>query len=531
MFRSDAPVVVYDKDYWWTDQWDPMDYGREYDFSRPFFEQLKELIRTVPWPSRSVNNLTNSDYCMNAGNLKNCYLAFDADMSENCYYSTGINMSKDSIDCMHLSNSELCYESVVCANCYKTLFSVDCTHSNELYFCRNCTNCSHCLGCINLRNKQYHIFNEPRTKEDYQAELKALMKGGYPAFQRMARRFEEFRLKFPHKYRHDHKTVGATGDYLYNSKNTRNSYMVSNGEDCRYVQLLMTSSSKDCYDYTSWGWNAERIYECCGVGIEVARLRFSTFCFGGSTDLEYALYCIGSHNLFGCVGLRNKEYCILNKQYSKENYFILREKIIAQMKKMPYIDELGRKYSYGEFFPPDLSPFNYNESLAQQFIPLTESEALAKGFGWTKREQKEYEVTIAPDLIPHSIESTSDDVLKEVFGCAHDKTCNHGCTGAFRVVAGELNLYRQLSVPIPHLCPNCRYAERAKNRNPLKLWHRRCQCNGATSEKRQETGNQYRNTTLHFHGSEPCPNEFETSYAPDRPEIVYCEECYNAEVV
>jgi hypothetical protein len=46
---------------------------------------------------------------------------------------------------------------------------------------------------------------------------------------------------------------------------------------------------------------------------------------------------------------------------------------------------------------------------------------------------------------------------------------------------------------------------RIKRVNPPKLWHRKCMKEG-------------------------CQNEFETSYAPERPEIVYCEKCYQQEV-
>ena len=49
--------------------------------------------------------------------------------------------------------------------------------------------------------------------------------------------------------------------------------------------------------------------------------------------------------------------------------------------------------------------------------------------------------------------------------------------------------------------------------------------------KNQTSDIRYRNTSQHFHGDGPCPNEFETTFAPDRPEIVYCESCYNSEVV
>ena len=66
--------------------------------------------------------------------------------------------------------------------------------------------------------------------------------------------------------------------------------------------------------------------------------------------------------------------------------------------------------------------------------------------------------------------------------------------------------YRQLGIPTPRLCPNCRHYERLKKTNPPKLWHRKCMKDG-------------------------CTTEFETSYTPDRPEIVYCEEHYNAEIL
>jgi len=45
------------------------------------------------------------------------------------------------------------------------------------------------------------------------------------------------------------------------------------------------------------------------------------------------------------------------------------------------------------------------------------------------------------------------------------------------------------------------------------------------------TSNAYRNTSDHVHGQNHCPNEFQTSYSPDKQDIVYCEECYLAEVV
>ena len=36
-FPASAPLKVYEREFWWSDGWEPMDYGRDYDFSRPFF--------------------------------------------------------------------------------------------------------------------------------------------------------------------------------------------------------------------------------------------------------------------------------------------------------------------------------------------------------------------------------------------------------------------------------------------------------------------------------------------------------------
>ena len=56
-------------------------------------------------------------------------------------------------------------------------------------------------------------------------------------------------------------------------------------------------------------------------------------------------------------------------------------------------------------------------------------------------------------------------------------------------------------------------------------------CNSNGLQTTANSQNKYQNTIQHAHGTEPCPNEFETTYSPDRPEIVYCEQCYQQEVV
>jgi hypothetical protein len=305
------------------------------------------------------------------------------------------------------------------------------------------------------------------------------------------------------------------------------SFVVGRGENCRYTQHLkyVNTGTKDAYDYTQFGVGAELVYEAAWCGLGISNIKFSLWNYG-SQNLEYSFACHFSKNLFGCIGVRRGNYCILNKQYAKKEYEALVSKIIQQMKEMPYIGKKGRVYAYGEFLPVEVSPFAYNETLAQEYFPLTKSEAIENGYQWRDPEDRHYEITVKVPDLPDHIQDVKDDILNQIIGCGHQGICNEQCTTAFRIIPQELAFYRKMNLPLPRLCPNCRHYQRVKQRNPLKLWQRKCQCAGAKSEN-----SVYTNQTNHFHQSAHCPNEFQTSYAPEREEIVYCEACYNNEVV
>jgi len=48
IYRPDSDYVVYDQKIWWSDDRDPMKYGRDFDFTKSFTEQFGELMRVVP---------------------------------------------------------------------------------------------------------------------------------------------------------------------------------------------------------------------------------------------------------------------------------------------------------------------------------------------------------------------------------------------------------------------------------------------------------------------------------------------------
>ena len=421
-------------------------------------------------------------------------------------YSAWLNKTKNSIDVTQIDSSDNCYESLGIIKSYKTFFSSDCEDCVDVWFSKNLQGCMNCIGCINLRNKQYHILNQPYSKEEYEKKFLEFNFGSVKNLENFVKQAEDFFSKNIVRYVHGKHNFNVSGEYINNSKNVRDSYYVTGGEDCRYVQYLITPSSKDCMDFTQWGANSELIYEVSSCGENSSRIKFSYRTYRSSHDCAYCMQCSNSSYLFGCVGLQKKQYCIFNKQYTREEYEKLVPKIIEHMNDMPYIDKKGRVYKYGEFFPPELSFFSYNETIAFNDFPLTKEEAIAEGYTWKDPDRKDYEATLQLESIPDNIKDVEDEILKESIGCAHKGECSDRCTTAFRITKQELDFYRANNLPIPRLCHNCRHVRRARNKSPAKLWHRKCMKPG-------------------------CTNEFETSYAPDRPEIVYCKQCYQAEVV
>ena len=509
IYLENTDFPVYCSKCWWSDDWEATNYAQEYDFQKTFYEQFLNLQKKVPRVALEVDysRNINSPYANDCGPLKDCYLVFLASDCENVMYSSEIDNSKDTLDCSNVSECENCYNLFNCDHCYNTFNSVKCGSCVDVNYSRNLRNCSNCFGCVNLKNAQYYIFNKKYSREDYFDMLEKFNLNSYDSSNVISKKCYEFSLQKPFKHMNGVKNENVSGESIFFSKNVKDSFLVIEGENIKNSQMLGLGPTKDCQDYTSWGENAEMIYESVHSGGGINNIKFTNGAWQ-SFGIDYGDNIFFSNNLFGCIFMNKKQYCILNKQYSKEEYFKMVEKIKKQMNEMPYTDQQGGEYKYGEFFPPELSPFAYNETIAQEYFPLTKEEAKKQGYRWRDREKRNYEITLKNKDIPDDIKDVDNSILKEVIECATLKNEREStnCTEAFKIVPQELEFYKKMNLPLPRYCPNCRHHQRLKHRNPLKLYKRTCMKEG-------------------------CSNEFETTYAPDRPEIVYCEKCYQEEVV
>ena len=140
---------------------------------------------------------------------------------------------------------------------------------------------------------------------------------------------------------------------------------------------------------------------------------------------------------------------------------------------------------------------------------MDEKEAKERGFNWQEQTSGTYgKETIKEENMPETIEKVTEDILQEILVCKD-------CKKNFRITQSELDFYKRMNLPLPHKDFECRHQDRMKKRNPRKLWYRSCMCEKTNHPHHLDIG---------------CPSEFETSYSPDRPEIVYCEQCYQQEV-
>jgi len=483
MYPPDSPFKIYSSDIWWSDVWDPLQYGREFNFSRTFFEQFRELQLEVPRVALINKQSENSDFTNHAGKNRNCYMSSVVFDSEDIYYSDWIvEHCIDCVDCSYLfTGSQLCYETYYSWGSYKAAFCDFIRNCSEVWFCFDCFNTKNSFMCWNLRNKEYFIRNKQYTKTEYEKEMKKLFPMSSSKLLELRKEYLEIKEKTairPAIY--SVNTENSFGDLLFETKNCFYAFDSIRVEDCRYIYDAI--DMKDSMDLYHVGWG-ELMYECHAI-TNGYNNKFCHFTYDDNNT--YYGDCVqNSNNTFGCVGLKRKQYCILNKQYTKEEYEELVPKIIEHMKKSG---------EYGEFFPIQFSPFAYNQSRAQEFYPLTKAKADAKNIRWSEYDPPAPGITKQLDAseLPQMIQGVQDAILDTAILCEVTKR-------PYKIIKPELQFYRKMSLPLPHRHPDQRYLDRMAQRNPRKIFQTHCKkCNAAIS----------------------------SSFSPDKLANVYCQKCY-----
>ncbi|MDD5770253.1 MAG: hypothetical protein PHE25_04735, partial [Candidatus Gracilibacteria bacterium] len=469
IYSPDKKYKVYDQNYWWSDNWNALDYGKVFDFSKSFFEQFGELMREVPKISLITMNQENSEYSNFSAWNKNSYLIFTSGKNDKVLYSNRSWNSINLIDCSNIDKCNNSYQLIDCKNCIQSSFLINCIDCFNCYSSNNLIGCNNCTLCDNLINESFCIKNIKYSEKDYISEISKILN------------IKTFHKGIIQKYINGSSLENCNGDSLFSSSNSYYCFQGHNIKDCKYtcnITNMRTSYDVDNDD------NSELVYECVGSESNYMHI-FNDICWVNK-NLFYSNLCFNSSYLFGCVGLCNKSYCILNKQYTKQEYETLVPKIIEHMMKTG---------EWGEFFPSSISPFGYNETVAMEYFPISRDKALPYLYKWSDYEPPfpKVDKIISANKLPEDIKDIPDDILNWAIECEITKK-------PFRIISQELEFYRKHNLPIPKRHPDQRHLDRMALRNPRKLFDRKC---------------------------DKCGKDIKTTYSPDRKEIVYCEECYN----
>jgi len=461
--ESEFPVLC--EDCFWSDKWDPSEYGRDFDFGRPFFEQFRELAVIVPRIAITRAKCINSDYALNCIENKNCYLTSGADYNEDCMYGINTQRSKSCIDHYLIYDSELCYGCIDSTRLYNCVSCQDCADCSDSWFLYDSKGCNHCAFSSNLRNKSYVLFNKQLSKEEYDRQIEEIISRIMEDPDWIYKNMVKVRSKAIHRHALVLNTENSSGHVVRNCKNARYVFDAEDLEDCKYIFYGL--DAKDSYDCSCLGFECRLNYELTSA-CNAYNCSFSVSSLYNH-NASYTVSCFNCEYIFGCISLRNhQKYQILNKQYSKEDYEKLRERIVEHM------SETGE---WGEFFPMNLSPFEYNRSMANDHMPLEREAALELGAKWFDGEQEH---------------GSSDESVKCV-----------DCHNDYLLVSQELRFYDRMKLPRPKLCWACRLKRLINSRERRVLFDRDCS---------------------------KCSTNVKSPIDQTRMEAVYCQDCYREAV-
>ncbi|MBU0706115.1 hypothetical protein KJ657_04630 [Patescibacteria group bacterium] len=340
--------------------------------------------------------------CFNSGNCRDTYYCEDSRALTN------------SVDCAFCESCELCYECVDCLNCYNSNFSQDCTNCEDIHFSYDLRRCRHCIGCVGLRDKEYCIFNQQKTEEEYEKALQTLDTSKPEIITLLDQRLEELKRKVPRMFVHQFDTQDCSGDYIYHSKNCYRCFDTRHSEDSGYIfQANLDKGTTDSWDCGPVPTGLELCYDVCLAHYSF-NCRHLYWC-GYLKDCQYTTNSFNSKNLFGCHYLDKKEdgYYILNQKVEEGFYRETTKKISEDLK------------SRGIYSIYDL--LNKNPDEEPIFCPKT---------------QRARQCVV--------------------------------CGEGFELVDAEVKFYDEMDIMYPVKCPECRNMQRTRLRNDRTMYKRKC---------------------------------------------------------
>lgn len=431
-YSKDADINIIPIEEWVRQRDNFTKYWIEYDFNKSFFDNFRGLIAKVPFPNVfHIWLVEDSRWADTVRASKHIYLSQIVILDcENVLYSFFVKENSRNIlnSVFVIWNNDNVYQSIGVFNSYNVFYSRYINNCSDIWFSSNLTWCRECIFCDWLENKSYCIENKQYTKEEYFKRKQEILKN--------KDKFEDWYKTKVNKIWANIGSSNVKGSFIINSFNIDNGkflYNVANSKNVYFV--WWTQGDEEVYScITSWSpwmknvyhsvllWSSEHIY--CSAHLT------------GSYEVYYSIFIDSCKYILWSIWLMNKEYCILNKQYTKEEWFNLTKKIFNQMDK---------EWILGKFFPGKITPYNFNDTLANVLADFDKEEVKRDGYMWRddviKADIPEWAEIVDIDSI--DVCKYDEKILKKIF---RDKKWN-----LWRVVPIEYKFLKKYDLPLPRI--------------------------------------------------------------------------------
>ncbi|MFH1315042.1 MAG: hypothetical protein ABIH67_01465 [Candidatus Uhrbacteria bacterium] len=436
--HPDNPIKAIPDKEWHAEDWGSK-HSAEINNEKTIFEQVRELLHRIPLPAiRLFGEVTNTigasiisaeDSFMVFGGVSKC---------KRCRYGYLVESNEDVLDSYRARSCQDCFAVNQCEkmyNCSYVLNCSDCLNSSFLFDCRNCESC---FCSSNLRNAKYVFYNQKFSEEEYKKKMAEIDLSCHGIFEEYHQKFHQLleqEAVWPENF--NLACQDSTGEYLRNCLRCEDCFSIGEATNC-YKSQMSQKGSEYCAYCSGFSGTSES-YFAAGV-TNSARIKFSTS-VADSMNLEYCHSCYNCQDCFACVGLKNKRFNILNREYSEDEYWSLVDRIKLSML------EQG---SYGRFFPGDFSPSGFIFA-SDLFFDMTEQELKyfqapvfdsARGAVISQTDQdgqQSLEISDIPDCL---VDVQPEKIIgKPII----DRQINR----QFSIQSADLAFYRKHQLPLP----------------------------------------------------------------------------------
>lgn len=430
-----------------------------------FFNQLYKLSRLVPRaagynfvpPKNSLAFLSFGDQdsffvlASNSTRCTSCTNVYHAEDSAECAMTYSVKKSCNILHSDRIYNSAFVRESYDCLNCY---------------FVFDCRNCEYCFGATNQRHKKYLWFNEQLTENEWQKRFSEISLLSFEKRECLEKQFHELVSAAVWPQNFNNGDENSTGEYLNKTIDSKDCYYIST-PGCRNLDHvtygLTDAPSHDVYLGSGIMASSDSYYS---IGISnSSKINFALSINSECFNCEYCESCYNCENCFGCVGLRHKKFCLLNTQYTEEEYWKVLDELKCAM--------LSRG-EYGE-----LPPVNFSTQVCQTSglgvaYGASDAECLLFGAKDIKPSDDGAEGSSLDPSFFHLV-SEIPDLIEDKEKVAKITWWDEKMKRRFSYLLPELEIYKQLKIAPPRKHPTRRITDLYREMNMPIFFETECQ--------------------------------------------------------